>query len=136
ATPARPRLGEEAGRSARPSSPTPSLGAAGATPPGLRVQAARVPVLRRGVAGRRPRADPTPGRRSAADPAGGGRVPAPSLDLPSLPHLDLCGLAAGGAHRGVRPTAAGDPQRPGRGLPPRQAADPPAGLRPVGPDDL
>ena len=88
------------------------------------------------VARRRPRADPASGRRSAAGPAGGGRVPAPSPDLPPLPHLDLCDPAAGRAHRGVRPPAAGDPQRPGRGLPPGQAADPPAGLRPARPVDL
>ena len=129
-------LGEEAGRPARPSPSTPSLGPARATPAGLRVQAARVPVVRRRVARRRPRADPTPGGRSAAGPAGGRRVPAPSLDLPSLSDLDLCRLAAGCPHRGLRPSSAGDPQRPGRGLPPGQAADPPVGLRPVGSDDL
>src|SRR4051812_40334851 len=88
------------------------------------------------VGGPRPRAHPTPGGRTAAGPADGGRVPTPSLDLPPLPHLDLCDPAAGRPPGGLRPPTAGDPQCPGRGLPPGQASDPPTGLRPAGPDDL
>jgi Transposase IS66 family len=42
-----------------------------------------------------------------------------------MPDLHLCGLAAGGARRGLRPPPAGHPQCPGRGLSPRQAAHPP-----------
>ena len=78
ATAAGPPLGQEAGRAARPSPPPPPPGPARATPPGHRVQAAAMPLVRRRPRRRRPRTDPASGRRGAAGPAGGRRVPAPS----------------------------------------------------------
>src|SRR5512135_699215 len=60
ATTAGSPLGEEAGRAARSSPSSPSLGPARATPAGYRVQTAGVPLVRPGVARRRPRAAPAP----------------------------------------------------------------------------
>jgi len=132
----RPALGQEAGRPARTSASRPHPGPARGSQPGHRLQAAAMPLVRRRPVRRRPRTAPASSRRGAAGPARGGRVSAPSPDLPTRPHLRPCEAAARGARRSVRPPAAGDPRRPGRGLPPGQAAYPGIDPRPARPVDL
>jgi len=134
----RPPPRARSGVGTRPSSQDSSTRTPRASPPGHRLQAAPMPLgATRCCRGD----DPQPIRHQVAEvppgPADGGRIPAPSPDLPSMPHLDLCDPAdlvypkvrSGPRLRAILSVLAG-------GYRLGQASDPPTRLGPAGPDDL